>query len=95
MKLSKKQVEDVALLARLALSDEELDKMTIQLGNILSYFEKLNELDTSTIQPTSHVFSVCNAFREDEAKTSLTQKEALMNAPQQHENMFQVPKILS
>jgi aspartyl-tRNA(Asn)/glutamyl-tRNA(Gln) amidotransferase subunit C len=94
MKISKKQVEDVAFLARLTLSDEELDKMTIQLGEILSYVEKLNELDTSTIKPTSHVFSVSNAFREDKVKISLTQNEALMNAPKQHEDMFQVPKIL-
>lgn len=94
MKLSRTKVEDVALLARLTLSDEELDKMTIQLGKILSYVEKLNELDTSAIQPTSHVFSICNAFREDKIKSSLPQDEALMNAPQQHDNMFQVPKIL-
>jgi aspartyl-tRNA(Asn)/glutamyl-tRNA(Gln) amidotransferase subunit C len=94
MKLSKKQVEDVARLARLTLSDDELDKMTIQLGKILSYVEKLNELDTNSIQPTSHVFSVCNAFREDNVKPSLSQDEALMNAPKKHENMFQVPKIL-
>jgi len=94
MKISKKHVEDVAFLARLTLSDEELNKMTIQLGEILSYVEKLNELDTSTIKTTSHVFSVCNAFREDKVKISLTQNEALMNAPKQHEDMFQVPKIL-
>ncbi len=95
MKISKKQVENVALLARLTLSEDDLDIMTIQLDNILSYVEKLNELDTSTIQPTTHVFSVCNAFREDKIQKSLSQNEALMNAPEQYGNMFQVPSILS
>ena len=95
MKISKKQVENVALLARLTLSEDDLDIMTIQLDNILSYVEKLNELDTSTIQPTTHVFSVCNAFREDKIQKSLSQNEALMNAPEQYGNMFQVPKILT
>ena len=94
MKLSKKEVEHVAHLARLNLTDEELKKMTGQLDNILSYVDKLEELDTSQVVPTSHVFSVSNAFREDVEKESLSQAEALRNGPQQDGEMFQVPKII-
>lgn len=94
MKINKKEVEHVAHLARLTLTDEELEKMTGQLDNILSYVAKLDELDTSQIIATSHVFSVSNAFREDVEKESLTQEEALKNGPQQDGEMFLVPKII-
>jgi aspartyl-tRNA(Asn)/glutamyl-tRNA(Gln) amidotransferase subunit C len=94
MKISKKQVEHVAHLARLTLTEEELEKMTGQLDNILSYIDKLNELDTDQVNPTSHVFSVCNAFRDDTVKESLPRNEALMNAPKQNGEMFQVPRII-
>lgn len=94
MKISKKQVEHVAHLARLTLTEEELDRMTGQLDNLLSYVDKLNELDTGRVVPTSHVFSVCNAFRDDTVKESLPRNEALMNAPQQNGEMFKVPRIL-
>jgi aspartyl-tRNA(Asn)/glutamyl-tRNA(Gln) amidotransferase subunit C len=94
MKISKKEVEHVAHLARLTLTEEELEKMTGQLDNILSYIDKLGELDTSKIVPTSHVFSVSNAFREDVKKQSLTQAEAVKNGPQHNGVMFQVPKII-
>ncbi|NOR26598.1 MAG: Asp-tRNA(Asn)/Glu-tRNA(Gln) amidotransferase subunit GatC [Desulforhopalus sp.] len=94
MKISKKEVEHVAHLARLTLTDEELVKMTGQLDNILSYVDKLKELDTSQVVPTSHVFSVSNAFREDVEKESLSQAEAIRNGPQQDGEMFQVPKII-
>jgi aspartyl-tRNA(Asn)/glutamyl-tRNA(Gln) amidotransferase subunit C len=94
MKISKKEVLHVAHLARLTLTDEELEKMTGQLDNILSYVEKLNELDTSKIPPTSHVFSVSNAFREDVVRESLPRNEALMNGPKQNGETFQVPRII-
>ena len=94
MKISKKQVEHVAHLARLILTEEELEKMTDQLDNILSYVDKLNELDTALVSPTSHVFPVCNAFRDDIVKESLPRNEALMNAPKQNGEMFQVPRII-
>jgi aspartyl-tRNA(Asn)/glutamyl-tRNA(Gln) amidotransferase subunit C len=68
--------------------------MTDQLDNILSYVDKLDELDTCMVAPTSHVFSVCNAFRDDIVKESLPRKEALMNAPEENGEMFQVPKII-
>lgn len=94
MKITKKQVEQVAHLARLTLTNEELARMTGQLDNILSYIDKLSELDTRSVTPTSHVFSVSNAFREDVVKESLSRAEALMNGPQHNGEMFQVPKII-
>ena len=77
MKISREEVEHVAHLARLHLSDDELQKMTKQLDTILSYVEKLEELDTSGLPPTTHVFSVSNAFRDDEVLPSLSRQEAL------------------
>jgi aspartyl-tRNA(Asn)/glutamyl-tRNA(Gln) amidotransferase subunit C len=94
MKISKKEVEHVAHLARLTLIDEELEKMTGQLDNILSYVDKLDQLDTGQVDPTFHVFSVSNAFREDVEKESLSQAEAVKNGPQQDGQMFQVPRII-
>lgn len=94
MKISKKEVEHVAHLARLTLTEEELDRMTDQLDNILSYVDKLGELNTNEIVPTSHVLPICNAFREDIVQESLQRNEALKNAPQQNGVMFQVPRII-
>ncbi len=94
MNITKKAVEHVANLARLTLSDEDLDVMTGQLNTILSYVDKLGELDTSKIKPTTHVFSVTNAFREDRVTESLSQEESLANAPLENGESFQVPKII-
>jgi aspartyl-tRNA(Asn)/glutamyl-tRNA(Gln) amidotransferase subunit C len=94
MKITKKDVKHVAHLARLNLSDEELETMTGQLDTILSYVAKLEELDTDNVIPTSHIFSVSNAFREDVEKESLTQEEAVKNGPQQNGEMFQVPRVI-
>lgn len=94
MKITKEEVIHVAHLARLTLSEEELEKMTGQLDNILSYFDKLSKLDTADIPPTSHVFSVSNAFREDEVRDSLPREEALQNCARQDGETFQVPRII-
>lgn len=94
MKISKDEVLHVAHLARLNLSEDELGKMTGQLDKILTYFDKLGELDTSEIEPTTHVFLVNNAFREDEIKQSLSQEKAVENGPEQNGESFQVPRII-
>lgn len=94
MKISREEVEHVAHLARLHLTDIELQKMTMQLDTILSYVEKLEELDTEGLPPTTHAFSVSNAFRDDEVLDSLSQQEALSCSPQHTEDMFQVPRII-
>ena len=94
MKISQQEVEHVAHLARLHLSREELRTMTTQLDMILSYVAKLDELDTSSVEPTTHAISVTNAFREDKVKPSLTQREALANAPEHDEAFFIVPRVI-
>ncbi|MBM9519437.1 Asp-tRNA(Asn)/Glu-tRNA(Gln) amidotransferase subunit GatC [Desulforhopalus vacuolatus] len=94
MKISQEDVQHVANLARLRLSDEELVTMTGQLDTILSYVEKLDELDTTGVSPTTHVFPLSNVFREDIVRPSLEQQEALENGPKTDEDSFLVPKII-
>lgn len=94
MKITIKEVEHVARLARLELTKEEKEQMRAQLDSILSYIEKLNELDTSAVEPTSHVLPMKNVFREDEVRPSLPQEEALANAPERQDLFFRVPRIL-
>jgi aspartyl-tRNA(Asn)/glutamyl-tRNA(Gln) amidotransferase subunit C len=94
MKITQKEVENVAKLARLNLSETELDKMTGQLDNILAYVAKLDELDTEGVVPTTHAFSINNAFREDEAMASLPREEALANGPNKNDEAFVVPRII-
>lgn len=94
MKISENEVLHVAHLARLILTEQELEKITGQLDNILSYFDKLRELDTANIPATSHVFSVSNAFREDEVQQSLPREQVLRNCAQQDGETFQVPRII-
>lgn len=88
------EVEHVARLARLELSEPEKERMRAQLDSILSYIDKLNELDTSAVEATSHVLPLTNVFREDEVRPSLSQEESLANAPDRHDLFFRVPKIL-
>jgi len=94
MKITRKEVEYVAHLARLRLSEDEAEKFTAQMDQILSYFEKLNELNTEGIEPTSHSVPMVNAFREDLVKPSLPVDDALVNAPDKEGNFFKVPKII-
>jgi aspartyl-tRNA(Asn)/glutamyl-tRNA(Gln) amidotransferase subunit C len=94
MKVERGEVEHVALLARLKLSEEEEQLFTGQLNAILDYMEKLNELDTSAVEPTFHVVSHCNTMRQDEVKGSLPQEASLENAPDKVEGCFRVPKII-
>lgn len=94
MKITQKEIEKVANLARLNLTPQELDLMTAQLSIILSYVEKLNELDTTGVVPTTHAFSITNAFREDTVADSLDRDNALSNGPLQNGESFLVPRIL-
>jgi aspartyl-tRNA(Asn)/glutamyl-tRNA(Gln) amidotransferase subunit C len=87
-------VKYVAQLARIALTPEEEKKLGAQLGNILGYIEKLRELDVSGIEPTAHAVPLVNITRPDETGASLTQAEALRNAPRQANGLFIVPKIV-
>jgi aspartyl-tRNA(Asn)/glutamyl-tRNA(Gln) amidotransferase subunit C len=94
MELQKKEVEQVARLACLSLTNEEIGIFQKQLSEILTYIGKLNELDTSDIKPTSHVMEIHNVFREDTARPGLTRDEALSTAPDRANGFFKVPKII-
>ena len=94
MKISRQEVEHVAKLARLELSEQEQEKLTDQLSNILTYVEKLNELDTGGVEPTSHVLDIRNVMREDRGAPSLVQERALANAPDKAQGHYKVPKII-
>jgi len=94
MSLTRQEVEKVSLLARLLLSDGELDKMTAQLGQILAYFEQLNELDTSNVEPMAHAVEISNVFADDDVQPSLDRDDALSNAPKRDEECYRVPAVL-
>ena len=93
-KIGEAQVRHVAKLARLDLTDEEVARFSTQLSAILDYLEKLNELDTDSVEPLAHCLPIHNIFREDVVTESLDTELALENAPQHFENFFKVPKIL-
>jgi len=92
--IDKKDVEHVAWLARLELSEEEKDKFTRQLGQVLEHAQKIKSLDTREVKPTSHVVPLRNVMRDDLVKPCLPQEEALGNAPHSEEGYFRVPRIL-
>jgi aspartyl-tRNA(Asn)/glutamyl-tRNA(Gln) amidotransferase subunit C len=94
MKISKQEVEHVAKLARLELSEQDKDRLTDQLSNILTYVETLNELDTQGVEPTSHVLDISNVMRDDRPGESLAQERALSNAPDKAAGHYKVPKII-
>ena len=93
-KLSEDRVRHVALLSRLELSDEEIANASRDLTNILHHINKLSELDLDGVEPTSHAIPLENVFREDEARPSLSNEEALENAPEQEDCCFKVPQII-
>jgi len=87
-------VKYVAHLARLALTPEEEQKLGAQLGHILGYIEKLQELDVTNVEPTAHAVPLVNITRPDELRPSLSHDEAMRNAPAQTNGLFIVPKIV-
>lgn len=91
--ISKEDTKHVAKLARLELSEQEVDKFANQLGNILEYVEQMNEIDTTNVQPMAHPFDVVNVMREDEVYYENTKEELLKNAPEEEDGFFKVPKI--
>lgn len=94
MSITIKDVEHVANLARLELSEEEKNKFTEQLNAILKYVEQLNQLDTEHVEPTSHVMPLYNVMREDEARPSWPLEQVLLNAPDEEDGQFKVPAVL-
>ena len=87
-------LKEVARLARLELTTEEEQKLATQLGSILTYIEKLKEVDVSNVEPTAHAFPLVNVTRSDEVRPSLSHEEATRNAPAQANGLFVVPKIV-
>jgi aspartyl-tRNA(Asn)/glutamyl-tRNA(Gln) amidotransferase subunit C len=94
MAVTLKDVEHVASLARLEFSDEEKKTLMSQLNKILEYMEKLNELDTSDVEPLAQVIPLSNVFREDVVKPSSPVGEVLKNAPAKTNKFFKVPKVI-
>ncbi|MHA1149924.1 MAG: Asp-tRNA(Asn)/Glu-tRNA(Gln) amidotransferase subunit GatC [Promethearchaeota archaeon] len=92
---SKEDIDYISKLALLDLSDEEKEKLSQQLSNILSHFKKLNDLDTTNIDPMTHpIETLKNVFRKDEIKPSLSNEEALKNAQHRQDGYFKAPRIL-
>lgn len=88
-------LEYVAKLARIGLSKEEIEKFSPQLSKVLDYINKLSELDTEEISPTTHVIDIKNVLREDKVKEPLAREEVLKNAPDKEDGCFKVPKVIS
>lgn len=96
-KISVEQVRHIGFLGRLKLSDAEVQRFSEQLSSIVDYFEKLNELDTTNVQPTAHALPIHNVFRPDEPGLTtqpLGPDGVLANAPERDGNFFRVPKVL-
>ena len=91
---TREQVRHVALPSRLEFTDEQADAFADQLGRILEYVDKLNELDTEDVEPTSHALALTNVMREDKNRPSLSNAETLANAPQAEAGCFRVPPII-
>ncbi len=94
MKITCKDVANVALLSRLEFSESELETFTGQMDAILEYADVLNKLNVDNVQPTAHVLPLRNVMRADEANPSLSRELALSNAPEQEDGYFKVPKIM-
>ncbi|HAT56981.1 MAG TPA: Asp-tRNA(Asn)/Glu-tRNA(Gln) amidotransferase subunit GatB [Veillonellaceae bacterium] len=94
MKITSEEAKKIALLSRLSFGDEELDKMKSSMNEILTYMEELNQYDTDGTEPTVHAVELYNVMREDIPRSGISHEKALMNAPEQEDGCFKVPKII-
>jgi len=94
MKVTKETISHVAELARLNLSPQEEERLASELGSIISYVDKLNELDTSNVKPMEHVIPIYNVLREDKVEKSYEREKILANAPSSEDGCFKVPKVV-
>lgn len=94
MKITKEQVEHVANLARLNLTDEEKEHLTKDMEAIIEFADQINSLDISDVEPTAHVIPINNVFRDDNVRPSMDRDELLSNAPNMDNGCFSVPKIV-
>lgn len=90
--ISDETIEYVGILAKLSLTDEEKENAKKDMGAMLDYIDKLSELDTSSVEPMSHVFDVHNVFREDVITNGDNSEDMLKNSPEEKDNMYMVPK---
>jgi aspartyl-tRNA(Asn)/glutamyl-tRNA(Gln) amidotransferase subunit C len=95
MAVTKKDVEHIATLARLSFSETEKERMTTELNGILTYIEKLNEIDTTAVEPLLQMNERTNVLRADELRESVSNDDALQNAPDKQDRFFKVPKVIS
>ena len=93
MKLTVQEVQQIAQLSRLGMSEEEASAYADQIGNILGYMEQLNKLDTKDIEPLRQAFPIENIWREDKNLPSLSKEQVFANAPEEDEDYFQVPAV--
>jgi aspartyl-tRNA(Asn)/glutamyl-tRNA(Gln) amidotransferase subunit C len=94
MSISRQDIEKVALLARLQLTEDELSKMTTELAQIVGYVDQLGEVNTDGIEPVAHAIEIKNVFRDDAVAPSLPRDEALANAPHHDDRGYLVPAVL-
>lgn len=94
MKISNEEVKHIAKLAKLSLSDEEVEKYSKDLGDIATFVEQLNEIDISGVEPTAHILDKKNVFRKDELKESFPREQILKNAPSKEAGCISVPKVV-
>ncbi|HIT92821.1 MAG TPA: Asp-tRNA(Asn)/Glu-tRNA(Gln) amidotransferase subunit GatC [Candidatus Stercorousia faecigallinarum] len=93
MMITIKDVEHVAKLARLELTEEEKELYTKQLGDVLKYVDQMNEVDTSNVKPMTQVIDFCNVMREDKVVQEISKEDLMANAPEEENGFFKVPKI--
>ena len=94
MEVNDELVNNIALLARLEFEEHEKEEIKLDMQKMISFIEKLNELDTTGIEPLLHMSNNVNVLREDEIKESITREEALLNASIHDEQFFKVPKVI-
>ena len=94
MSLTRQEVAKVSLLARLRFSDEELERLTAELGQVVEYVTQLGELDTDGVEPMAHVADISNVLVPDQPRASLDREEALANAPNHDDECYRVPAVL-
>lgn len=94
MRLTREDIDSVAFLSRLELTDEEKENLAGHINRLLENFEKLQELDTDDVEPTSHVIPVSNVFRDDRSRPSLSPEEVVSNGPQVDGHCFVVPRVV-
>jgi aspartyl-tRNA(Asn)/glutamyl-tRNA(Gln) amidotransferase subunit C len=92
--VSREEVEHVAQLARMALTSQDLERVGTELNRILEHFNRLQELDTEDVAPTSHAIPMTNVFREDQVGESLSVEDVVENAPERSDDFFKVPRIV-